>query len=65
LLAAYRESTALDVCESKRSWTKLLTEDAILLPEIVDRILWEVPLGVDRWPVVSLAVDGRLASTPT
>ena len=38
LLAAHRESTALVVCEPKRSRTKLLAEDAILLSEIVDQI---------------------------
>ena len=38
LLAAYRESTALGVCEPKRSGTQLLAEDAILLSEIVDQI---------------------------
>ena len=38
LLAAHRESTALGVCEPKRSGTKLLAEDAILLSEIVDQI---------------------------
>jgi hypothetical protein len=36
LLAAYRESTALGVCEPTRSGTQLLAEDAILLSEIVD-----------------------------
>src|SRR5262245_7709810 len=38
LLAAYRESTALGVCEPTRSGTQLLAEDAILLSEIVDQI---------------------------
>ena len=38
LLAAHRESPALVVCEPKRSRTKLLAEDAILLSEIVNHI---------------------------
>jgi hypothetical protein len=38
LLAAHRESTALGVCEPKRSRAKLLAENAILLSEIVDQI---------------------------
>jgi len=38
LLAAYRESTALGVCEPTRSGTQLLAENAILLSERVDQI---------------------------
>jgi hypothetical protein len=38
-LAAHCESTALGVSEPKRSRTKLLAEDAILLSEIVDQIV--------------------------
>ena len=38
-LAAHRKSTALGVCEPKRSGTTLLAEDAILLSEIVDQIV--------------------------
>ena len=37
-LASHRESTALGVGQAKRSRTKMLPEDAILLPEIVDAI---------------------------
>ena len=37
-LAAHRESPALGVGQTKRSRTKMLPEDAILLPEIVDEI---------------------------
>ena len=37
-LASHRESTALGVGQAKRSRTKVLPEDAILLPEIVDAI---------------------------
>ena len=37
-LAAHRKSTALGVCEPKRSGTTLLAEDAILLSEIVDQV---------------------------
>ena len=37
-LAAHRESPALGVGQTKRSRTKMLPEDAILLPEIVDTI---------------------------
>ena len=37
-LAAHRKSTALGVCEPKRSGTTLLVEDPILLSEIVDQI---------------------------
>ena len=37
-LAAHRESPALGVGQTKRSRTKMLPEDAILLPEIVDAI---------------------------
>ena len=37
-LAAHREATALGVGQAKRSRTKMLPEDAILLPEIVDAI---------------------------
>ena len=38
LPATHRESTALGVCEPKRSRTKLFAEDAILLSEIIDQI---------------------------
>jgi hypothetical protein len=38
-LTAHRETTALGVCEAKRSGTKLLAEDAILFSEIVDQIV--------------------------
>ena len=37
-LASHRESPALGVGQAKRSRTKMLPEDAILLPEIVDAI---------------------------
>ena len=37
-LASHRESPALGVGQTKRSRTKMLPEDAILLPEIVDAI---------------------------
>ena len=37
-LASHRESPALGVGQAKRSRTKVLPEDAILLPEIVDAI---------------------------
>ena len=38
LPATHRESTALGVCEPKRSRTKLFAEDAILFSEIVNHI---------------------------
>ncbi len=37
-LAPHRESTALSVGQATRSRAKLLTEDPILLPEIVDSV---------------------------
>ena len=37
-LASHRESTALGVGQAKWTWAKLLPEDPILLPEIIDYI---------------------------
>ena len=37
-LASHRESTALGVGQAKWTWAKLLPEDPILLPEIVDHV---------------------------
>ena len=37
-LASHRESTALGVGQAKWTWAKLLPEDPILLPEIIDHV---------------------------
>ena len=37
-LASHRESTALGVVQAKWTWAKVLPEDPILLPEIIDHV---------------------------